>query len=169
MANGTTPFSRRHHRVGAFILCQFLSTIRSKMRLRRFELVTMAAAQALKCTYCMLAHGAVLRKNFVTVQLPGRQSTGQMLRIPETKDPPPEAVALARPLKEACFFALFLFEPLVVFLVSHVASYLLLVQPDRRYAIAAAPEMISPVRFPPQVREVFEYSDCCLALENPHQ
>ena len=39
-----------------------LNSIRSKMRLRRFELVTLAAA--LKCTYCILAHGAVLKKNF---------------------------------------------------------------------------------------------------------
>src|SRR5271157_449503 len=74
-----------------------------------------------------------------------------------------------RPLKEACFFALFLFEPLVVFLVSHVASYLLLVQPDRRYAIAAAPEMISPVWFPPQVLVVLEDSYGCLAFQEPHQ
>lgn len=41
-----------------------LGVIRSKMRLRQYELVTFSAAMALECTYCMLAHGAVLRKNF---------------------------------------------------------------------------------------------------------
>ncbi len=44
--------------------------IRSKMRLRRYELVTFASAMALECRYCMLAHGAVLLKNsFSTDQL----------------------------------------------------------------------------------------------------
>jgi uncharacterized peroxidase-related enzyme len=38
-------------------------TIRSNMRLRRFELVTFAAALALKCRYWLLVHGALLRKN----------------------------------------------------------------------------------------------------------
>ena len=74
-----------------------------------------------------------------------------------------------RPLKEACFFVLFLFEPLVFFLVSYVATYLLFIQPYRRYAIAAAPEMISPVWFPLQALVVLKYSYCCLALQNPHQ
>ena len=34
------------------------------MRLRRYELVTFAAATALQCTYCSIAHGDVLFKNF---------------------------------------------------------------------------------------------------------
>ena len=41
-----------------------ISVIRSHIRLRRYELVTFAAAQVLECAYCMLAHGATLRKNF---------------------------------------------------------------------------------------------------------
>src|SRR5512140_14537 len=45
-----------------------IGTIRSRMRLRRYELVTIAAAAALRCTYCQLAHGAVLRKNFFTAE-----------------------------------------------------------------------------------------------------
>lgn len=44
-----------------------IGAIRSKMRMRRYELVTFAAAMELECTYCMLAHGAILRKNFFTV------------------------------------------------------------------------------------------------------
>ena len=34
------------------------------MDLRRYELVTLAAARALNSSYCMLAHGSVLRKKF---------------------------------------------------------------------------------------------------------
>jgi len=46
---------------------KLISAVRSSMRLRRYELVTFATAMELKCTYCMLAHGAVLRKNFFSV------------------------------------------------------------------------------------------------------
>ncbi len=62
VANHTSAFSLRPEVYRAWQ--NLLGSIRSHMRLRRFELVTLAAAQALKCTYCMLAHGAVLRKNF---------------------------------------------------------------------------------------------------------
>ncbi|MEA3246676.1 MAG: carboxymuconolactone decarboxylase family protein, partial [Gemmatimonadota bacterium] len=41
----------------------FQASIRKNMRLRRYELVTMAAAQALGCRYCLLAHGAILLEN----------------------------------------------------------------------------------------------------------
>ena len=43
---------------------KLIGAIRSSMRMRRYELVTFAAAMELECTYCMLAHGAILRKNF---------------------------------------------------------------------------------------------------------
>jgi uncharacterized peroxidase-related enzyme len=46
---------------------KLIGAIRSKMRMRRYELVTFAAAMTLECTYCMLAHGAILRKNFFSV------------------------------------------------------------------------------------------------------
>jgi uncharacterized peroxidase-related enzyme len=46
---------------------KLIGEIRSKMRMRRYELVTLAAAMTLECTYCMLAHGAILRKNFFNV------------------------------------------------------------------------------------------------------
>ena len=62
VANHTAAFSLRPEVYRAWQ--NLLGTIRSHMRLRRFELVTLAAAQAMKCTYCMLAHGSVLRKNF---------------------------------------------------------------------------------------------------------
>jgi len=41
----------------------FQGSIRKNLRLRRYELVTLAAAMALKCRYCVLAHGAILLKN----------------------------------------------------------------------------------------------------------
>ena len=45
-----------------------MKSIRSHLRLRDYELVTIAAAHAIGCVYCMLAHGAVLRKNGFTAQ-----------------------------------------------------------------------------------------------------
>jgi len=41
-----------------------LGSIRGNMDLRRYELVTLAAARALSSSYCMLAHGSALRKKF---------------------------------------------------------------------------------------------------------
>lgn len=43
-----------------------LSSITSHMDKRRYELVTLAAARALRSSYCSLAHGKVLRDNFYT-------------------------------------------------------------------------------------------------------
>ncbi len=45
----------------------FQGSIRKNMRLRRYELVTMAAAMALNCRYCLLAHGSILIKNGFSV------------------------------------------------------------------------------------------------------
>jgi uncharacterized peroxidase-related enzyme len=45
----------------------FQASIRRNLPVRRYELVTMAAAQALDSRYCLLAHGAVLIKNGMTV------------------------------------------------------------------------------------------------------
>jgi uncharacterized peroxidase-related enzyme len=45
----------------------FQGSIRGHMRLRRYELVTLAAARSLGCRYCQLAHGAVLNSNGVDV------------------------------------------------------------------------------------------------------
>jgi uncharacterized peroxidase-related enzyme len=43
---------------------ELLASIRDHMDLRRYELVTLAAARALRSSYCMLAHGRVLNKRF---------------------------------------------------------------------------------------------------------
>jgi uncharacterized peroxidase-related enzyme len=45
----------------------FQGSIRKNLRLRRYELVTLAAAMALKCRYCILAHGAILIKSGISV------------------------------------------------------------------------------------------------------
>lgn len=45
----------------------FQGSIRKNLRLRRYELVTLAAAMALNCRYCLLAHGAILNKNGMSV------------------------------------------------------------------------------------------------------
>jgi uncharacterized peroxidase-related enzyme len=46
----------------------FQGSIRKNLKLRRYELVTLAAAKALNCRYCLLAHGAILNKNGVSVE-----------------------------------------------------------------------------------------------------
>jgi uncharacterized peroxidase-related enzyme len=40
------------------------SSIRANLDLRRYELITLAAARALQSSYCMLAHGSILRQQF---------------------------------------------------------------------------------------------------------
>ena len=45
----------------------FQGSIRKNLHLRWYELVTLAAAKALNCRYCLLAHGAILIKSGVSV------------------------------------------------------------------------------------------------------
>ena len=45
----------------------FQGSIRKNLRLRRYELITLAAAMALKCRYCLLAHSAILIKSGVSI------------------------------------------------------------------------------------------------------
>lgn len=47
---------------------QLQKEIRSHLRLRTYELATLAAARAMDCVYCMLAHGEILTKNGFTPQ-----------------------------------------------------------------------------------------------------
>lgn len=47
---------------------KLLGAFRSHMRLRRYELITLATSLELGCTYCSLAHGAILRKNFFSAE-----------------------------------------------------------------------------------------------------
>ena len=63
--NSTTVFSLRPDVLEAWRA--FQGSIRKNLRLRRYELVTLAAAQALRCRYCLLAHGAILTRNGVSV------------------------------------------------------------------------------------------------------
>ena len=50
----------------ALLWQQLFKSIRSHLRLRTYELVTLAASHAIGCVYCMLAHGSVLHKNGFT-------------------------------------------------------------------------------------------------------
>jgi uncharacterized peroxidase-related enzyme len=67
----------------------FLGAIRGNMDPRRYELVTLAAARALQCSYCMLAHGAILRRDFYSAD----QLT-EITRDPAASDLTPAEVAM---------------------------------------------------------------------------
>jgi uncharacterized peroxidase-related enzyme len=45
-----------------------LGSIRGNLDPRRYELITLAAARALRSSYCMLAHGSVLRQQFYSAE-----------------------------------------------------------------------------------------------------
>ncbi|HUJ85441.1 MAG TPA: peroxidase-related enzyme [Burkholderiales bacterium] len=45
-----------------------LGSVRSNLDARRYELITLAAARALRSSYCMLAHGTVLRQQFCSAE-----------------------------------------------------------------------------------------------------
>jgi uncharacterized peroxidase-related enzyme len=49
-------------------LDDLLGAVKAGMELRRYELATLAAARALKSSYCGLAHGKVLRDRFFDAQ-----------------------------------------------------------------------------------------------------
>ncbi|MFI7609234.1 peroxidase [Micromonospora sp. NPDC049366] len=53
------------HSPAAYLAWQQLnSAVKADMELRRYELATLAAARALKSSYCGLAHGTILRDKF---------------------------------------------------------------------------------------------------------
>lgn len=64
--NYTRLFSHRPQVMAAW--AQLHGSIRGNMDLRRYELVTLAAARALRSSYCMLAHGSVLRQKFYSAE-----------------------------------------------------------------------------------------------------
>jgi uncharacterized peroxidase-related enzyme len=66
VANLTRAFSLRPEVAEAW--GGLLASIRDHMDLRRYELATIAAAGALRCRYCMIAHGAVLRSKFFSAE-----------------------------------------------------------------------------------------------------
>ncbi|MFN8580395.1 MAG: peroxidase-related enzyme [Gemmatimonadaceae bacterium] len=55
-------FSHRPKVMGAW--GNLLKSVRESMDTRRYELATVAAARALRSSYCMLAHGSILRRDF---------------------------------------------------------------------------------------------------------
>jgi len=62
VSNYAKVFSHRPQVMAAW--SSLLATIRASMDTRRYELVTLAAARALRSSYCMLAHGSILRQEF---------------------------------------------------------------------------------------------------------
>lgn len=66
IANHTRALSLRPKAIAAWRT--LARSIRAQMHPRRYELVTLSAAVTQKSTYCALAHGAVLRKNFFSAE-----------------------------------------------------------------------------------------------------
>jgi len=60
--NYSRVFSHRPQVMGAW--GNLLRTVKSNLDMRRFELATLAAARALKNSYCSLTHGSILRQKF---------------------------------------------------------------------------------------------------------
>ena len=61
-ANSERAFSERPEVYAAWV--QLKTSIKAGMDLRRYELVTLAAARRLRSSYCCLAHGKVLIEKF---------------------------------------------------------------------------------------------------------
>lgn len=64
--NFAKTFSLRPHVMDAW--AQLQKSIRSTMSARRYELVTLSASRALRCSYCALAHGQVLERQFFSTE-----------------------------------------------------------------------------------------------------
>jgi uncharacterized peroxidase-related enzyme len=64
--NYAKVFSHRPEVMEAW--AQLQKSIKTSMDLRRYELVTFAAARALRSSYCSLAHGAVLKSRFLSAE-----------------------------------------------------------------------------------------------------
>jgi uncharacterized peroxidase-related enzyme len=62
VANSTRVFALRPQVLAGW--AQLNGAIKHAMDLRRYELATLAAARALRSTYCAMAHGRVLRDRF---------------------------------------------------------------------------------------------------------
>src|SRR5436853_1009389 len=63
LPNFTRAFSQRPAVYAAWR--QLNGAIKAGMDLRRYELATLAAARRLRSSYCMLAHGSVLAREFL--------------------------------------------------------------------------------------------------------
>lgn len=66
ITNVSRTWSHRPEMMGLWM--QLIKSIRSHLRLRTYELVTISAARTMGCIYCMMAHGAVLHKNGFSAQ-----------------------------------------------------------------------------------------------------
>jgi uncharacterized peroxidase-related enzyme len=87
--NWAKTFSLRPHVLDAWV--QLQKSIRSTMSSRRYELVTLAAARALGCSYCALAHGKLLESQFFSTE----ELTRIALETEGTTLEPAEAAVMA--------------------------------------------------------------------------
>ncbi len=72
VSNSTAAFSHRPAVLEAWVALK--EAITGSMDTRRYELVTLAAARALRSSYCALAHGQVLAERFLCPELVRRVS-----------------------------------------------------------------------------------------------
>ena len=68
-----------------------LASVRGNLDPRRYELITLAAARALRSSYCMLAHGAVLERDFYSAD----QLTAIARNLPTAELAPAEVAMMA--------------------------------------------------------------------------
>lgn len=79
LPNFAKAFSHRPAVMAAWMT--LIESVRGNMDLRRYELVTIAAARELRSSYCMLAHSAVLMRE--------HYDAAELKEIVETPDGPP--------------------------------------------------------------------------------
>jgi len=75
LPNFTRAFSLRPDVYAAWRA--LLGTIKAEMDPRRFELASVAAARAVDCSYCLLAHGAVLARDHMDADAVRRLALGE--------------------------------------------------------------------------------------------
>ena len=96
-------------------------------------------------------------------------NSSESLNLGNSKESTPRGGGFRdRPLKEAKFLLIVLFAPLILFLILHVAPNLVFIQTNGTDAVAAAPEMIAPVRLALQRRIALENLYRRLTLQYAH-
>ena len=75
LPNFTQAFSLRPQVYAAWR--GLIGAVRAEMDPRRYELASVAAARALDCTYCMLAHGSVLAREHMDADAVRRLALGE--------------------------------------------------------------------------------------------
>jgi AhpD family alkylhydroperoxidase len=82
VANYTRVFALRPEVLAGW--AQLNGAIKHGLDLRRYELATLAAARALRSTYCAMAHGRVLRAALTVGRAP--QPSGRPTALPAARE-----------------------------------------------------------------------------------